>query len=512
MRRTGDETPTCPGRRAATSGGTTPSDCRGRHPRGRGVRRRDPLFIIYTSGTTGKPKGLVHTSGGYLTQASWTHWAHLRRQGRRRALVHRRPRLGHGAHLRDLRSALERAHPGDLRGHRRTPRTTARHLEIIERYGVTTYYTAPTLIRTFMTWFPEGPARRVRPVELRLLGHRRRGDQPRGVDLVPRAASGGGEAPVVDTWWQSETGAAIIAPLPGVTTIKPGSATVAHCRASRRSSSTRTGERCRPGAGGYLVVGRTWPSHGAHRVGQPAALPRLVLGEVRWQQGYFFSGDGAKCDEDGDIWLLGRVDDVINVSGHRLSTIEIESALVAHPHVGEAGVVGVHDPITGERDRRVRHPVLASARARGRRRGVLVGALCGTPRGTARPCGERDRSDREAPRRLRRCPDLPKTRSGKIMRRLLGDIVDRGPSATRRRCRTKRPRTGSPRSSLLHGPLKPGNSAPIDAVASIVNGDAALSTIPVSLWRIMSIVTRTAQTDAPHPRASSPTAGAPALS
>ncbi|MFT4284179.1 MAG: acetate--CoA ligase, partial [Protaetiibacter sp.] len=367
-----------------------------------------PLFIIYTSGTTGKPKGLVHTSGGYLTQASWTHWA----------AFDAKPDDVHWctadlawvtAHTYELYGPLSNATTQVVyEGTPDAPRRT-RHFEIIERYGVTVYYTAPTLVRTLMTWFPDGVPPEFDLSSIRLLGSVGEAINPEAWVWF-RDNVGAGTAPIVDTWWQSETGAAIMAPIPGISTIKPGSATRALPGLTTLVVDER-GERVPPGAGGYLVIPRPFP-----------ALARTVWGDPQryldsyWRRfadrGYFFSGDGAKTDADGDVWLLGRVDDVINVSGHRLSTIEIESALVAHPLVGEAGVTGADDPVTGEAivafvipSREAAPDAVAQLRAHVAR---AIGPIA-------------------KPRDIHLVPELPKTRSGKIMRRLLRDIVDGRP-------------------------------------------------------------------------------------
>ncbi|MBG6238688.1 acetyl-CoA synthetase [Mycetocola sp. CAN_C7] len=381
-----------------------------------------PLFIIYTSGTTGKPKGLVHTSGGYLTQASWSHWA----------LFDAKPGDVYWC-TADL--AWVTAHTYEIYGplsngatqviYEGTPNSphTARHFEIIERYGVTTYYTAPTLIRTLMTWFPDGVPAGYDLSSIRLLG-------TVGEAINPEAwvwfhsQLGGGRAPIIDTWWQSETGAAVMAPVPGVSTLKPGSAN----RALPGLSTLIVDDDGKPvpfGEGGYLVIDRPGP-----------ALARTVWGDPEryrdsywsrfWKQGYFFSGDGAKWDADGDIWVLGRVDDVINVSGHRLSTIEIESSLVAHPLVGEAGVVGVTDALTGQA---IAAYVIPATRSAGQEtehpdywlalRAELAELLRSHVAQAIGPIAK--------PRDVILVPDLPKTRSGKIMRRLLGDISDGRP-------------------------------------------------------------------------------------
>jgi len=361
-----------------------------------------PLFIIYTSGTTGKPKGLVHTSAGYLTHASFSHWAVFDAKPddvywctADLAWVTAHTYVLYGPLSNGITSVIYEGTPN-------TP-SRERHFEIIERYGVTTYYTAPTLIRTFMTWFPDGLPTTHDLSSIRLLGSV-------GEAINPEAwvwfheNIGGGRAPIVDTWWQSETGAAVMAPLPGISTLKPGSALRA-LPGLRALVVDGDGVEVAPGGGGLLVIAGTWPGMARTVWGNPERF-RDSYWKRFADQGYFFSGDGAKYDEDGDIWLLGRVDDVINVSGHRLSTIEIESSLVAHPTVGEAGVVGVTDAVTGEAIAAFVIPNgdvdLAELRSHIR---TQIGAIA-------------------TPRDIFIVPDLPKTRSGKIMRRLLADIVD----------------------------------------------------------------------------------------
>jgi acetyl-CoA synthetase len=369
-----------------------------------------PLFIIYTSGTTGKPKGLVHTSGGYLAQTSWSHWAAF--DAKPDDVYWCTADLAWvTAHTYALYGPLSNATTQVM--YEGTPDTPqpGRHFELIEKYRVTTYYTAPTLIRTYMTWFPEGLPAKYDVSSIRLLGSV-------GESINPAAWSwfrdnvGAGSAPVVDTWWQSETGAAIMAPLPGVTTLKPGSASRALPALTTRVVDDN-GDDVPPGSGGYLVIDGTWPSMARTVWGNPE---RYL--DSYWRRfadrGYFFSGDGAKADADGDIWLLGRVDDVINVSGHRLSTIEIESSLVAHPLVGEAGVTRGDDATTGEAI--VAFVVLSRALQPGEDVGTILRAHI------ARQIGPVAK-----PRDIVVVPDLPKTRSGKIMRRLLGDIIDGRP-------------------------------------------------------------------------------------
>ncbi|MDR5701140.1 acetate--CoA ligase [Agromyces aerolatus] len=376
-----------------------------------------PLFIIYTSGTTGKPKGLVHTTGGYLTHAAYTQWA----------VFDVKPDDVYWC-TADL--AWVTAHTYELYGpllngvtsviYEGTPNTphAGRHFEIIERSRVTTYYTAPTLIRSFMSWFPDGLPEGLDRSSIRLLGSV-------GEAINPAAwvwfheQIGGGRAPIVDTWWQSETGAGVMAPLPGVSTLKPGSSLGALPGLTTRVVDEHGDEVAR-GQGGYLVIDGTWPGMARTVWGDPDRYRDSYWARFA-HRGSFFSGDGARLDADGDIWLLGRVDDVINVSGHRLSTIEIESALVAHPDVAEAGVVGVSDATTGEaiaafvvgRDgagERADASPEASARAAALRAHVAtaIGPIA-------------------KPRDLVFVAELPKTRSGKIMRRLLVDLAEGRP-------------------------------------------------------------------------------------
>lgn len=365
-----------------------------------------PLFIIYTSGTTGKPKGLVHTSGGYLTHASWAHWAHF----------DAKPDDVHWC-TADL--AWVTAHTYEIYGplsngltqviYEGTPDSPhrERHLEIIERYGVTVYYTAPTLIRTFMTWFGDELPTGHDLSSIRLLGTVGEAINPEAWVWFHRTY-GRGELPIVDTWWQSETGAAMIAPLPGVTALKPGSASVA-LPGIDIAVVDENGDEVAAGRSGTLVVRRPWPG-----------MARTVWGDAQryrdsyWSAyaghgaygGYYVAGDGATRDADGYIWILGRLDDVVNVSGHRLSTIEIESALVADPSVGEAGTAGVSDALTGQ-------AVVAFVMASGNGE-VAASALQAR---VAREIGPVAK-----PRHIVVVPDLPKTRSGKIMRRLLAQL------------------------------------------------------------------------------------------
>jgi acetyl-CoA synthetase len=379
-----------------------------------------PLFIIYTSGTTGKPKGLVHTTGGYLTQASWTHWAVFDAQP-------------DDVHWCTADLAWVTAHTYEIYGplsngltqviYEGTPDTPhrERHLEVIERYGVTVYYTAPTLIRTFMTWFPDGLPAGHDLSSIRLLGTVGEAINPEAWVWF-RDQLGAGTAPVVDTWWQSETGAAVIAPLPGVTTLKPGSATRALPGFGARVVDD-AGAQVPRGSGGYLVIDRPWPG-----------MARTVWGDPQryldsyWRpfaaQGYFLAGDGASWDADGDIWLLGRVDDVVNVAGHRLSTIEIESALVAHPAVGEAGVAGVADAVGGQAVAAFVVPALPPGPVED---AAAWRAAADELRETLRAQVAREIGPVAKPRHVVVVPEVPKTRSGKILRRLLADLHDGRP-------------------------------------------------------------------------------------
>jgi acetyl-CoA synthetase len=368
-----------------------------------------PLFILYTSGTTGKPKGILHTTGGYLTQVSYTH-----------------------ANVFDLHPATDvfwcTADVGWVTGHsyiaygplangatqvmyEGTPDSPhkGRWWEIIAKYGVTILYTAPTAIRTFMKWGEEIPAQ-FDLSTIRLMGSVGESINPEAW-IWYRRVIGGDSAPIVDTWWQTETGAIMISPLPGVTTTKPGSAQTP----LPGISADVLDDEANPvpnGGGGYLVLTEPWPSMLRGIWGDPERYK-----ETYWSrfEGKYFAGDGSKKDEDGDIWLLGRVDDVMNVSGHRLSTTEIESALVSHPKVAEAAVVGASDATTGQAP--VAFVIL---------RGSVSAEESG---GTAILAELRNHVAKEIgpiakPRQIMIVPELPKTRSGKIMRRLLRDIAE----------------------------------------------------------------------------------------
>ena len=374
-----------------------------------GFPAETPLFILYTSGTTGKPKGILHTSGGYLTQAAFTH-----------------------KNVFDLNAATDvywcTADVGWITGHsyvvygplangatqvlyEGTPDAPhgGRWWEIIEKYGVTIFYTAPTAIRSFMKLGRQVPDD-FDLSSLRVLGSVGEPINPEAW-VWYRDVIGGGKTPIVDTWWQTETGAIMVSALPGVTILKPGSAQVAVPGISI-DVLDEAGHGVPPGGGGLLVVTEPWPSMLRGIWGDP---DRFI--ETYWskfQGPLYFAGDGARLDEDGDIWLLGRVDDVMNVSGHRLSTAEIESALVSHPIVAESAVVGAADEATGQAVvafviLRSEHaetypPDDASALLR-----IHVAEQIGA---IARP------------REIFIVAELPKTRSGKIMRRLLQDVAE----------------------------------------------------------------------------------------
>lgn len=364
-----------------------------------------PLFILYTSGTTGKPKGIKHTTGGYLTQTASTHY-----------------------NVFDLKADKDvywcTADIGWITGHsyvvygplangatqviyEGTPDTPhkGRFWEIVQKYGVTILYTAPTAIRTFMKWGDDIPAS-FDLSSLRVLGSVGEPINPEAW-MWYREVIGGNKCPIVDTWWQTETGGIMISPLPGVTATKPGSAMTALPGISAKVVNDEAVE-VPHGGGGYLVLTEPWPS-----------MLRGIWGDderyvdtywSRWK-GMYFAGDGAKIDEDGAIWLLGRVDDVMNVSGHRISTTEVESALVSHPAVAEAAVVGAADETTGQGI--VAFVILRAGVADGEE---LVMELRNHVAKEIGPIAK--------PRQIMVVPELPKTRSGKIMRRLLRDVAE----------------------------------------------------------------------------------------
>lgn len=366
-----------------------------------------PLYVMYTSGTTGKPKGILHTSAGYLTQAAYTFWATFDHKDDDvywcTADVGWVTGHSYAAYGPTAVGATQVLYEG-------TPDSPhkGRWWEIIQDHKVTIFYTAPTAIRTFMKWGREIPDQ-YDLSSLRLLGSVGESINPEAY-VWYREVIGGGRTPIVDTWWQTETGAHMITPLPGITAGKPGSAMVPFPGITAEvvdESGTPVGN----GEGGYLVVTEPWPS-----------MLRTIWGDddrfvdTYWsrfkEQGYYFAGDGAKKDDDGHIWLLGRVDDVMNVSGHRLSTTEIESALVSHPKVAEAAVVGASDETTGQAP--CAFVILREEAGDGGE--DIVEEL---RRHVAKEIGAIAK-----PRQVMIVPELPKTRSGKIMRRLLRDVAE----------------------------------------------------------------------------------------
>jgi acetyl-CoA synthetase len=366
-----------------------------------------PLFILYTSGTTGKPKGIFHTTGGYLTQVSYTH----------RVVFDIKPETDIFWCTADVGWVTGHSYVvyGPLancatqvmyEGTPDTP-TKGRIFQLVEKYKVTILYTAPTLIRTWMKWGAEFP-RASDLSSLRLLGSVGEPINPEAW-MWYREVIGGDTCPIVDTWWQTETGAIMISPLPGVSATKPGSAMkpLPGIIAKVVNDEAVAVER---GSGGYLVLTEPWPS-----------MLRGIWGsderykETYWShfEGKYFAGDGAKLDEDGAIWLLGRVDDVMLISGHNISTTEVESALVSHPSVAEAAVVGASDSITGQ-------AIVAFIILRGGVPSVGGDELIHDLKGhVAKHIGAIAR-----PKQILVVSELPKTRSGKIMRRLLRDVAD----------------------------------------------------------------------------------------
>lgn len=371
-----------------------------------------PLFIMYTSGTTGKPKGLVHTSGGYLTQASWS-YEHL--------FSNPDPALRDAdVHWCTADLAWVTAHTYEIYGplsngvtqviFEGTPNTPhpGRHFEIIERYGVTQYYTAPTLVRSLMGWFPDGVPDTYNLSSIRMLGTVGEAVNPEAWRWL-RQNVGAGTAPVVDTWWQSETGATILSPAPTDTEFKPGCAARPLPGVSTRIVDD-AGNTVPPGVQGFIVVDAFGPSIARTVWGNPQRYLDSYWRQYA-EQGWFLAGDGAKYDADGDIWILGRVDDTLNVSGHLLSTIEIESALVSHPDVVEAGVCPVADAKTG-------HAIVAFVVLKSST--VTSGSTAEELRNhVAKAIGPIAK-----PRDVVVVPDVPKTRSGKIMRRLLTQLFE----------------------------------------------------------------------------------------
>ena len=375
------------------------------------------LYLLYTSGTTAKPKGIMHTTGGYLTQVAFTHkyvfdihpesdvyWC-----AADIGWVTGHSYIVYGPLANGCTSVMYEGTPDtprqDLRGSEdRSTWSKDRLWDIIERYGVTQLYTAPTAIRTFMKWGSEEVSKHDL-TSLRVLG-------TVGEPINPEAWMwyheniGGSQTPIVDTWWQTETGGNMITPLPGVTTTKPGSACFA-IPGVYAEVVDDDGNKVTQG-GGYLTITHPWPSMLRGIWGDPQ---RYL--DTYWStyEGRYFAGDGAKIDEDGYIWLLGRVDDVMNVSGHRISTAEVESSLVDHPSVAEAAVVGATDETTGQAI--IGYVILRGGFDSSDELREEIRAHVATKLGPI-----------ARPRAVFLVPDLPKTRSGKIMRRLLRDVAE----------------------------------------------------------------------------------------
>jgi acetyl-CoA synthetase len=362
-----------------------------------------PLFILYTSGSTGKPKGILHTTGGYILGCALTHqWVFDIREDdvywctADVGWVTGHSYIVYGPLANGSTVVMYEGAPNQPR--------EDRFWEIIAKYGVTVFYTAPTAIRAFIKWGDQWPKRHDLS-SLRLLGSV-------GEPINPEAwmwyheTIGGGRCPIVDTWWQTETGAIMISPLPGAIPTKPGSATKP-LPGIDAAVVDKQGKEVPANAGGFLVVRRPWPS-----------MLRTIYGDAErfktqyWSQipETYFTADGSRCDEDGYFWVMGRVDDVLNVSGHRLSTMEVESALVNHPKVAEAAVVGRPDDLKGESICcfvTLKQNIKATDELKNELKAHVtkeIGAL-------ARPDD------------IRFTDTLPKTRSGKIMRRLLRDVA-----------------------------------------------------------------------------------------
>ncbi|MBZ0235654.1 MAG: acetate--CoA ligase [Deltaproteobacteria bacterium] len=362
-----------------------------------------PLFSLYTSGTTGKPKGILHTTGGYQVGAYYTtrmvfdlrdedvFWctADIGWVTGHSYVVY--GPLMNGATVVMYEGAPNQPGPD-------------RFWDIIARWGVTVFYTAPTAIRAFMRWGDEHPAKHDLS-SLRLLGSVGEPINPEAW-MWYRRVIGGDRCPIVDTWWQTETGAIMISPLPGATPTKPGSAT-RPLPGIAADVVKKDGTPCKANEGGFLVVKRPWPSMLRTIFGDHERYTKTYFGDI---PGCYFAGDGARKDEDGYFWIMGRVDDVINVAGHRLSTMEVESALVSHPKVAEAAVVGRPDELKGQAIVAFVTPkggiTADDALARELRQHVVeqIGALA-------------------RPEEIRFADALPKTRSGKIMRRLLREVA-----------------------------------------------------------------------------------------
>jgi acetyl-CoA synthetase len=364
-----------------------------------------PLFILYTSGTTGKPKGILHTSGGYLTQTAYTHYNVFDLKPDSDVYwctadigwVTGHSYITYGPLANRVTQVIYEGTPDSP--HR------GRFWEIVQKYRVSILYTAPTAIRTFMKWGREIPDE-FDLTSLRLLGSVGEPINPEAW-MWYRDVIGANNCPIVDTWWQTETGAIMISPLPGVSACKPGSA-MGPLPGIGAEIVDDQGDPVSLGGGGYLVLTEPWPAMLRGIWGDPERFVDTYWS--RWPQ-YYFAGDGAKWDDTGALWLLGRVDDVMNISGHRISTTEVESALVSHPAVAEAAVVGANDETTGQ-------AIVA-----------FVILRAGAEDGDHLVARLRDHVSREIgpiakPRQIMIVADLPKTRSGKIMRRLLRDVAE----------------------------------------------------------------------------------------
>jgi acetyl-CoA synthetase len=367
------------------------------------VDAEHPLYTLYTSGTTGKPKGILHTTGGYMVGTYYTtamvfdlrdediYWCTADV-----GWVTGHSYVVYGALLNGATSVMYEGAPNHP--------DMDRFWKIIEKYKVSVFYTAPTAIRAFSRWGEEYPGR-CDLSSLRLLGTVGEPINPEAWMWYQRVI-GGGRCPIVDTWWQTETGAIMISPLPGATPTKPGSCT-RPLPGIAADVVNRQGESCAANEGGFLVIRRPWPSMLRTIWGDHERFVKTYFGEI---EGMYFAGDGARRDADGYFWVMGRVDDVINVSGHRLSTMEVESALVSHEKVAEAAVVAKPDELKGQAIVAFVTPMkgVASDKALAEelRKHVTqqIGALA-------------------RPQEIRFADALPKTRSGKIMRRLLRDVA-----------------------------------------------------------------------------------------